>query len=122
FHAAALAAQAIVHDNTLGGANDAFLTRLGSDGAILWSTYLGGSQLEAPVFAPPDPFPLPFAFTDPAMDSLGNLVVVGMTTSADFPNTAGRFQPALAGSSDAFVAKLTSGGSLLWASYLGGGA
>ena len=41
-----------------------------------------------------------------AVDSHGNAYITGVTSSADMPTTAGAFQTALKGASDAFVAKL----------------
>lgn len=66
-----------------------------------------------------------------AIDSAGNLYITGSTTDPNFPVTPGAYQKASGGpvlsnpfqqaSSDAFVAKLTPGGSALaWATYLGG--
>ena len=91
---------------------DAFVSRLDSTGStLLASTYLGG------------------AFDDIAeavdVDSLGNAVVVGWTSSPNFPVTPGCFQPALGGlsgiQSDGFISKLAANGqSLLWSTHLGG--
>jgi beta-propeller repeat-containing protein len=61
------------------------------------------------------------------VDSLGNVIVAGTTSSADFPLTPGAIKPALTGSlsGDAFVAKLnpnaTGAAGLLYSSYFGGG-
>jgi hypothetical protein len=109
------------HDRTLGGNNDAFLTKLGSSGAIVWSTFLGGSAAETTALTPIHQFPLTWGLSDMTLDDAGNIVAAGHTYSTDFPNTAGRFQPALLGSMDGYVAKLTPDGSqVLWATYLGG--
>jgi hypothetical protein len=54
-----------------------------------------------------------------AVDAWGNAFVTGITYPSDFP-TSGGFDTTLSGSSDAFVAKISGGGQLLWASYLGG--
>ncbi|MBZ5672568.1 MAG: SBBP repeat-containing protein [Acidobacteriia bacterium] len=60
-----------------------------------------------------------------AVDSSGDVYVVGRTTSTDFPTTAGAFQPAASsGGEDAFLAKLSPGGlgaaDLLYSTYIGG--
>src|SRR5262249_59908300 len=48
----------------------------------------------------------------------GTLSVVGGTTSADFPVTAGALQPALQGPQDAFLTQLQPGGPLIGSTYL----
>jgi hypothetical protein len=57
-----------------------------------------------------------------AVDSRGNVYVTGVTTSTDFPVTAGALQrfPSSPGLEDAFVAKLDPTGALVYATYLGG--
>jgi hypothetical protein len=91
-----------------GGEGDALIACLSADGTA-WTmvSYLGGSNLDQA-----------YAL---AIDATGNLYVAGTTYSADFPITSGAFQPANAGSYDAFIAKLSPGGSrLVYATYLGG--
>lgn len=94
-------------DSTFGGVRDAWVARLQRDsGALLWSTYLGGSDWdEARALAQAGDRPC----------------VAGITWSADFPWTPGSFDSTYAGGGDMFAGKLVAGGdSLLWASYLGG--
>jgi hypothetical protein len=63
-----------------------------------------------------------------AVDSAGNMVVVGSTYSEDFP-VLNAYQPGYAGGfidnihlvgGESFVAKLSQEGELLWSTYLGG--
>ena len=76
----------------LSGGSDAFLARLSSSGtAFLFSTFLGGSHLD-------DGWGL-------ALDRQGNPVVVGATSSTDFP-VRDAYQAASAGGNDAFIAKV----------------
>jgi hypothetical protein len=84
---------------------DIFIAKLNSSGsALLYSTYLGGSNEE-------------FAFSI-AVDPAGNAYVTGDTDSPDFP-TVNAFQQNPTGM---FVAKLSpAGSSLLYSTYLGGG-
>jgi hypothetical protein len=81
------------------------LTKAGN--ALIYSTYLGGSITDASYAV--------------AVNSQGEAYVVGFTSSTDFP-TAGAVQGSFGGgSSDAFLAKLSSEGDhLLWSTYLGG--
>lgn len=61
----------------------------------LFATFLGGSGNDSP--------------NGLAIDSGGNLYVVGSTTSVDFPTTQGAFQRSSGGNVDAFVAKIGAG-------------
>ena len=47
-------------------------------------------------------------------------IVVGATSSSDFPVTAGAVQSSPAGDGDAVVVRLTSSGAIDYATYLGG--
>src|SRR5262249_21101027 len=79
------------HGNS--GIYDAFLSKLNPFGsAIIYSMYLGGSNND-------------YA-SDIALDGFGNIYLAGLTTSTDFP-TANPFQPALGGTSDGFVTKIS---------------
>lgn len=60
----------------------------------LFSTYMGGSTINVP--------------TSMALDGSGNLFLVGVTDSTDFPVTSGAFQPQLAVPWDAFISKIGS--------------
>jgi hypothetical protein len=90
-----------------GGDRDAFITKVNAAGsALVYSTYLGGSDMD-------------FA-NSIAVDSAGNAYATGATFSTNFP-TANALQNALGGQSDAFVAKLNAAGSaLVYSTYLGG--
>jgi Beta-propeller repeat len=93
--------------------------RLSAQGSYLsYSTYLSGDG-EDIVHAV-------------ATDSAGNVYLAGETTSSNFPVTAGAFQTKRGNSPgtifgfegqflpNAFVAKLSPAGQILWATYLGG--
>lgn len=85
---------------------NAFVTKVDSEGSLVFSTYLGGSGGE-------DGHGI-------AVDGKGNVYVTGATGSADFP-TANPFQPNLRGQTDAFVTKFDpSGSALVYSTYLGG--
>ncbi|HEU4399051.1 MAG TPA: SBBP repeat-containing protein [Actinomycetota bacterium] len=78
------------------------------DPVITYSTYLGGSGDDEPIWSD--------------IDRAGNFYVTGITFSPDFPTTRGAFQPTFGGGdADAFVTKLNrSGSGLVWSTYLGG--
>jgi hypothetical protein len=92
---------------TFGGNGDAFVSKLNSVGSLVYSSYLGGSNIDNGEGV--------------AVDSFGNAYVTGETLSSDFPTTVGSLQTALRGGDDAFVTKLNSTGSaLVYSTYLGG--
>jgi len=92
------------------GAQQAFVAKLNTNGALQYSTYLGGSGSDAGMAV--------------AVDSTGAAYVSGQAGSANFPVTTGVLQAAIAGGvSDCFVSKLNpSGAGLVYSTYLGGGA
>jgi hypothetical protein len=76
------------------------------DPVLSYSTYLGGSGMDA--------------VRAIAVDSAGNAYVAGYTDSSDFP-VAGAYQSSRKGGVDAFVAKLNAAGTaLVYCTYLGG--
>ncbi len=92
-----------------GGDSDVFVTKIDASGSsISYSTYLGGSSLDAGY--------------DIAVDSVGNAYVTGVTASDNFPLASpiqGRYRgwPYY----DAFVTKIDASGSVLsYSTYLGG--
>jgi hypothetical protein len=77
----------------LGVNQDAFVTKIGPAGAaIIFSTYLGGSDVDAG--------------TGIAVDSFGDAYMSGTTFSGNFP-TANAFQTAIGGQFDVIVTKLS---------------
>ncbi len=75
-------------------------------GPIVFSTLMGGSRLTE--------------VRDIAVDRQGCIYVTGGTESEDFPATLGAYDRSFNGGLDAFVMKLTAGGEIIWATYLGG--
>jgi hypothetical protein len=90
----------------LNGTEDAFVTKLNSDGSgLVYSTYLGGSGNDAGAGI--------------AVSSNGYAYITGYTQSADFPVTTGAIQTA--SSTEPFVAVLnTMGTKLTYSTCLGG--
>jgi uncharacterized protein (TIGR03437 family) len=101
-----------------GASNDAFVMKIDPTGALVYSTYLGGTSTD-----------IAFGI---AVDGQGNALVTGGTVSTDFPVTPGAIRSSYGGSGavgqasdwllgDAFVAKLNAAGSaLVYSTYLGG--
>jgi hypothetical protein len=96
-----------------GGGFDAFVAKFGPSGAVVYSTYLGGSGDDNLGASSLGRIAI-------AIDDAGNAYVTGDTDSTDFP-TVNAFQASLHGEQDAFVAKLgPSGKPLIFSTYLGG--
>ena len=97
------------YDETFnGGLHDLFIAKLSASGTtLLWSTFLGGSDLENT--------------RGFELNPSGNAVVTGWTYSSDFPITPGAYDESFNGVGDVFVSELgASGGALLWSTFLGG--
>jgi hypothetical protein len=98
--------------NYAGGYNDAFVTKINSNGSSLaYSTYLGGGKILNATEDWGEAI---------AVDTAGSAYVTGYTYAPDFPVTSGAFDTARAGL-DAFVTKFTpDGASLLYSTFIGG--
>ena len=96
---------------TLAGHFDVMVTKLTPDAqSLIFSTYFGGTDEEWA--------------TDVAVDSNGNLAVIGRTDSENFP-TLNAIQDTYGGGSadepcDIFIFKLNENGTLLFSTYWGG--
>jgi hypothetical protein len=100
--------------NTLAGPSDLFVTKLNASGSgLVFSTFYGGASTEGNA-----------GLGGVAVDNLGNAYVTSDTESNDLFLSSGALQGALGGpgAANAFVAKFSPTGSLLYATYLGGTA
>jgi hypothetical protein len=88
------------------GQSDVFLAKFSPSGALLWHTYYGGAGDEAGGGV--------------ETDGAGNVYLIGGTESDDYIDTDGAYQSERAGGRDSFIAKFTSAGNRLWATYFGG--
>ena len=93
-----------------GGGQDAYVAKFDttrSGGAsLVYGTYLGGSGSDTA--------------RGIAVDAAGDAYVTGDTSSANFPTTAGTFQPAYGSGDIAFVTKLApTGAALVYSTYVG---
>jgi hypothetical protein len=95
---------------TKNGSQNAFVTKVNFTGeALVYSTYLGGSEADTAQSI--------------HVDSSGNAYIAGYTFSSNFPTVpAGHaIQNTLAGGADAFVAELNAAGTALtFSTFLGG--
>jgi hypothetical protein len=89
------------------GQGDGFAAKISPNGLLMYATFLGGTDGEIAAGI--------------AVDQ-GHAYVSGITESADFPTTAGSFQPHFAGgASDGFLTKLNPDGSkAIYSTFVGG--
>ena len=80
---------------------DVFLQKRDPSGRVLYSTYLGGSNDDVP--------------TAIAVDSDGNLYLLALTSSSNFPTTQDRLPVVF---SSAVLVKMSPAGALLYSTYL----
>ena len=91
----------------LSGTQDAFVAELNASGsALVYSTYLGGTQNDTG--------------TGIAADANGNVFITGSTSSTNFPNVNAT-QTTFGGAHNAFVTEINAAGSsVLFSTFLGG--
>ena len=105
-----------------GGDADVAISKFSSDGTtLIYSTYLGGNKIEEPHSL--------------ICDDQNNLIIMGATSSANFPTTSGAYQGSFGGGnyissldgldwdngSDIFITKLNAAGnSLIGSTFIGG--
>ena len=98
-----------VAQGTGGGGDDAFVSKFSAAGALTYSTYLGGTNLDNGNAI--------------AIDGSGNAYITGQcednfVSVVTYPNV---FKNTITGSKDAFIAKLNAAGStFLYKTYVGG--
>lgn len=89
----------------LGGIGDAFLAKFDASGTRIWGSYYGGTGQD---------------WADAVTTDLsGNVYITGRTMSPLAIASATAYQPVYAGSTDAFLAKFSSTGTVLWGTYYG---
>ncbi|MBE0648566.1 MAG: hypothetical protein IH596_12370 [Bacteroidales bacterium] len=86
--------------------NDAFLSRFGPDGLLIWGTYYGGNLGD-------------YGY-DCCVDIDGNAYMAGNTYSTTNMVTPGAYQGILNGNSDAFLVKFNVNCERIWGTYYGG--
>ncbi len=84
---------------------DIFLTKVAPDGAVVYTIYFGGDYIDE--------------LKAIAVDAAGRVYLAGATSSFNFP-AVNPLQPALRGSRDAFLCRLTAAGGFDYCTFLGG--
>ena len=95
----------------LNGVRDGYIAKFDPAGALVYSTYFGGSGDDE--------------FYGVAADALGNAYATGITFSPDYPTTTGAFQTTCGGGGvvpcqDAMVTKFDPSGAVVYSTFLGG--
>ncbi|MFN8285811.1 MAG: SBBP repeat-containing protein [Chitinophagales bacterium] len=94
---------------TLAGSYDAFISKFESDTVVKWSTYYGGTDMDAG--------------TGIATDNNGSALMTGFTFSNNFPvdspSNGGYYQGVNKGASDGFIATFTEHGLRTYSTYKG---
>ncbi len=90
-----------IHEN--GG--DGFVAKHSPSGDLIWGTYLGGNDLDC--------------CNNVIVDSEDNILVIGKTTSGNFPTTDNALKKEFSGATDGFISKFSSNGSLVYSTYIG---
>ncbi len=95
------------YTGTYVGNGDVFVIHIGANGELVFSTIIGGSEMD-------------FG-TGVFVDSNGNIHVTGYTTSSDFPTTTGSVDETHNGGRDIFILRLhRDGGYLIYSTFIGG--
>src|SRR5690606_12322156 len=94
--------------NGIGFPYDMGITKFSTDGAaLIYSTYLGGSDNETPHSL--------------VVDAQNNLIIYGVSYSADYPVSANAYDNSYNGNADIVVTKFNAAGTaLLGSTYIGG--
>jgi len=93
------------YNDTYGGAEDVFVTKISSSGYLIWSTFIGRDDWDSGNCV--------------AVGNDDSCYIAGQTKSENFP-TLYAFNSTFGGFHDAFILKLTASGNLLWSTFMGG--
>ncbi len=85
---------------------DAYIAKFDSTGDLLWATYYGGNGGDYG--------------RKVKLDANNNIYATGNTTSTNLMTSPGAYQPANAGSYDAYLLKISPNGAFIWSTLFGG--
>lgn len=116
------------YDVTLSGGYDIIVGKFNSSGALLASTFVGGTGDDGVNIHSAESVmsSLKFNYADDGrseiiLDGTSNVYIAGCTRSTDFPASAGAYDATLGGTQDGCVLKMNSSlSALIFSTYLGG--
>ncbi|MFX0016026.1 MAG: SBBP repeat-containing protein [Promethearchaeota archaeon] len=93
--------------NSLGETDDGILMKIAPSGDLLYSTFLGGSDIDV--------------IEKILLDNEGNIYLMGVSQSTNFPTTSNAYSTTHRGNFDFIITKMPSDGScILYSTYIGG--
>lgn len=95
-----------VHQSSVAGGWDAYLTKFNPSGVYQWGTYFGGTANDDGQGI--------------STEASGDIYISGITSSSTGISTSGTHQQFMIGTSDAFLARFSNTGNRIWATYFGG--
>jgi len=93
------------YQTILTGETDAYVAQFTDNGTIVWATYYGGNKETGALCL--------------CADNSGNIYMAGGTNSTEGIATPSAYEYDFSGAYDAFIAKFSSAGTLLWGTYYG---
>lgn len=105
-----LSVEGAYNHSTIEGGNNGYVTKISSEGALLWSTFIGGDGYDY--------------LRDLSIDANNQLFVMGFTSSTDFPIVAleGAYNEPVnhGGMNEGVLLKFNENDQLTWSTYFGG--
>lgn len=105
-----LSVEGAYNHNTIEGGNNGYITKVNSEGVLLWSTFIGGDAYDY--------------LQDLVIDQNNQLCIMGFTSSTDFPIVAmqGAYNEPInhGGMNEGILLKFNENDQLIWSTYFGG--
>jgi len=105
-----LSVEGAYNHSTIEGGNNSYITKISSEGALLWSTFIGGDGFDY--------------LEDLVIDANNQIFTMGITSSTDFPIVAmeGAYNEPVnhGGMNEGMLLKFNESNQLVWSTYFGG--
>src|SRR6185369_9407504 len=93
------------YQTSLAGSLNTIIAKFSPNGSLIWATYYGGGNDDEGTAIVADPY--------------NNIYIAGYASSTSGVATSGAHQTSHGGGYDAFIARFTSSGTPVWATYYG---